>query len=102
MAGSGASDCDCDPRNCTIPTSTDCTDPVCVCKAGTRTLRPFAEFLNSLGLRLGERHSMIVDWFFVAFCVPSLSWQISVFHIENPPKQAFLNQENVDEKRREN
>jgi hypothetical protein len=52
-AGVGAADCKCDTRNCTIPTSTDCTDPVCICKAGTRSLRPFAEFLNGLGLRLG-------------------------------------------------
>eukprot|EP01052_Picozoa_sp_SAG31_P038076 SAG31_NODE_5019_length_2799_cov_2.490000_1_plen_473_part_10 len=53
MVGAGAADCECDTRNCTIAASTDCTDPVCVCKAATRSLRPFAEFLNGLGLRLG-------------------------------------------------
>ena len=53
MTGAGADDCVCDPRNCTNPKSTDCTDPVCVCKAGTRSLKPFATFLNGLGLRLG-------------------------------------------------
>jgi hypothetical protein len=51
--GGSANDCACDPRNCSIPRSTDCTDPVCVCKAGSRSLRPFAAHLNSLGLRLG-------------------------------------------------
>ena len=49
----GHGDCVCDPHNCTVPTSTDCTDPVCICKQGTRSLRPFAAYLNSIGLRLG-------------------------------------------------
>ena len=51
--GSGAGDCICEPRNCTNPASYSCTDPVCVCKAGTRSLRPLATFLNAIGLRLG-------------------------------------------------
>ena len=53
MVGRGPGDCVCDPRNCSQPRSTNCTDPVCVCKAGSRSLRPFAQHLNSLGLRLG-------------------------------------------------
>eukprot|EP00038_Savillea_parva_P009802 m.185937 g.185937 ORF g.185937 m.185937 type:complete len:634 (-) comp16606_c0_seq1:93-1994(-) len=51
--GDGTGDCTCDERNCTDPQSWMCTDPVCICKVGTRTLKPFATFLNTAGLRLG-------------------------------------------------
>jgi alpha-galactosidase len=51
--GDGTNDCVCERRNCTNPASYSCTDPVCVCKAGTRSLRPLASYLNDLGLRLG-------------------------------------------------
>lgn len=55
VVGSGSDDCACDARNCTDPEdkSMDCTSPVCICKEGTRSMLPFAEFLNSHGLRLG-------------------------------------------------
>jgi len=53
VVGGGDGDCVCDGRNCTVPTSSACTDPVCICKAGTRSLRPLAGWLNDNGLRLG-------------------------------------------------
>eukprot|EP00040_Diaphanoeca_grandis_P034016 m.209383 g.209383 ORF g.209383 m.209383 type:complete len:283 (-) comp33036_c0_seq13:1101-1949(-) len=53
VVGSDVDDCMCDPHNCTDVTSWECTDPVCICKEGTRSLKPFASFLNSNGLRLG-------------------------------------------------
>lgn len=45
--------CACIPRNCTLGRSSDCTDDVCICKAGSRSFRPLAEKLNAQGLRLG-------------------------------------------------
>eukprot|EP01062_Namystynia_karyoxenos_P031190 TRINITY_DN23159_c0_g1_i1.p1 TRINITY_DN23159_c0_g1~~TRINITY_DN23159_c0_g1_i1.p1 ORF type:complete len:552 (+),score=169.65 TRINITY_DN23159_c0_g1_i1:230-1657(+) len=53
MAGSGAGDCSCEARNCSDPDQYECTDPVCICRAGTRTMRPFADHLSATGLRLG-------------------------------------------------
>ena len=44
--GDGKGDCTCDAHNSS-------TDAVCICKAGTRSLKPLATYLNGIGLRLG-------------------------------------------------
>jgi hypothetical protein len=46
-------DCACDNHAGCNASSPCKDDPVCVCKAGSRSLRPFASYLNGLGLRLG-------------------------------------------------
>jgi len=45
--------CHCFPRNCTDPRQQTCTDPVCVCPEGARSLRPFASQVEKMGLKLG-------------------------------------------------
>ena len=45
--------CSCMPRNCSVMRQWQCTDPVCVCPAGSRSLRPFRKYLTQHGLRLG-------------------------------------------------
>jgi hypothetical protein len=45
--------CNCMPRNCQDKTSWRCTDPVCICPEGSRSLRPFRELVAGSGLQLG-------------------------------------------------